>query len=451
MKKTVAILVILISLICCVFAATWTKKDVLDVFGDPTGEFVVESGTFSGTYKNQSTTDGKLTYSISVTKAGKMTISLMESGAARDLTTTSGGAWMVNSNEVYKVQIKYDDGSVYSYNGLISRNSDYKYRDIFIGYINNSVKISIDMRADLIANKALKIVITGSNGSYSLGSVDTSTITDTTFFDRTLYDEGLRLQGQGKHQEALEKFNELKSTDKESYDYYQVVRNMSESKRNLGLIEVGDIGPAGGIIFYDCDADNETGNRDGLKSSECGWRYLEAAPADLRVVNGVPTVDSNAAGYASADDGYAFGYYRVNSDGYNLNVNGSTKYNEKNCTGTAIGSGERNTELLVNAMGSSAYSYGSGSDRTDEYAAKLCSDLVYNGFDDWFLPSREELYLMFESLGKVRLGGFADSNYWSSSEHGVYADSAVYLSFYNGLGNSDTRRYKYRVRAVRAF
>ncbi len=44
---------------------------------------------------------------------------------------------------------------------------------------------------------------------------------------------------------------------------------------------IGKTGPAGGIIFYDCDADNDSGNYDDLISSECGWRYLEAAPLDL--------------------------------------------------------------------------------------------------------------------------------------------------------------------------
>ncbi len=45
--------------------------------------------------------------------------------------------------------------------------------------------------------------------------------------------------------------------------------------------EVGKEGPSGGIVFYDVDADNNSGNADGLKSSVCGWRYLEAAPTNI--------------------------------------------------------------------------------------------------------------------------------------------------------------------------
>ena len=58
---------------------------------------------------------------------------------------------------------------------------------------------------------------------------------------------------------------------------------------------VGRTGPAGGYIFYDCDADNSSGNADGLVSSECGWRFLE-------VDTSVATVGSESY--------FVFGYYR---------------------------------------------------------------------------------------------------------------------------------------------
>ena len=55
-----------------------------------------------------------------------------------------------------------------------------------------------------------------------------------------------------------------------------------------------------------------------------------------------------------------------------------------------------------------------GSNRTEEYAAKLCDDYVYGGYDDWFLPSIEELeameilfraYIIFSSVSTLMLFG----------------------------------------------
>ena len=186
---------------------------------------------------------------------------------------------------------------------------------------------------------------------------------------------------------------------------------------------IGDYGPAGGCIIYDCDADNDSGNADGLISTEVGWKYLEVAPADLRVIDGVPTVDSSLDGYSSAPEGYIFGYYRTSDNGDNFYVNGTTTYDVSNCTGTAVGTGKRNTQLLVYTMWEETYSSKSGSDKTADYAARLCDILSYdyNGetFDDWFLPSRDELDLIYGSKlygsGK-RISSMSES-YWSSSEH----------------------------------
>ncbi len=82
----------------------------------------------------------------------------------------------------------------------------------------------------------------------------------------------------------------------------------------------------------------------------------------------------------------------------NLYVNGTTQFNEDDCAKTAVGTGKRNTELLVKAMDTSAYRIFWSTDTTAVYAAKLCDDLIYNGFDDWFLPSKDELNLLFVNL-----------------------------------------------------
>ena len=214
------------------------------------------------------------------------------------------------------------------------------------------------------------------------------------------------------------------------------------------------IGPAGGYVFYDCDADNDTGNADGLISSECGWRYLEAAPNDLRVVNGVPTVDSSANGYAAAASKYKFGFYRTSSSGSNLYVNGTETYSETDCTVTEIGSGEKNTEKLVNAMGESAYSSSSGSGKTPDYAARLCSVLSHGGYDDWFLPSKDELDLMYDNLHTEGIGSFSDDRYWSSSEDSNHDDAeyAWNQNFSIGLRGIYHRNGDgYSIRPCRAF
>ncbi|MBR1938587.1 MAG: leucine-rich repeat domain-containing protein [Spirochaetales bacterium] len=246
--------------------------------------------------------------------------------------------------------------------------------------------------------------------------------------------------------------------------YDSAVSSSSSSPSSPTTYRVGDIGPAGGYVFYDCDADNDTGNADGLKSSECGWRYLEAAPADLRIVNDKPTVDSSLSGYSSGTDKIYYGCYRTSADGDYLYVNGKFTYDSSNCTGNAIGTGNKNTELLVGTMGDEAYKNDcwddNNSEKISDYAARLCDILEYTKdgvtYTDWFLPSKDELNLMYTNLHEKGLGDFnGDSSnwpyYWSSSEYSYNAD-IVWLQFFDNGIQIDNGRNKYnRVRPVRAF
>lgn len=174
---------------------------------------------------------------------------------------------------------------------------------------------------------------------------------------------------------------------------------------------VGDTGPAGGYIFYD----------KGYYSD--GWRYLEAAKNDIGAM--------------------LFGYYRNSSYGTNYTVG----------TSTAIGRGKANTEKLVNAMGSYAYSSSSGSSKTSNYAAMACYNYSYGGYDDWFLPSRNELDLMYDNLKSKGIGAFSVNNYyWSSSEYSNDgANYALCLSFSDGDYYYSSRYNDWYVRPCRAF
>ena len=85
-------------------------------------------------------------------------------------------------------------------------------------------------------------------------------------------------------------------------------------------------------------------------------------------------------------------------------------------------------------------------------AAQLCDALVYGGYSDWFLPSRDELHLMYTNLHNATggpFGGFAGDLYWSSSEYDAYY--AWYQGFIGGDQYSGYKIGTFRVRAVRAF
>ena len=210
---------------------------------------------------------------------------------------------------------------------------------------------------------------------------------------------------------------------------------------------VGDVGPAGGIIFYDCDADNNDGTTggkgaDGLTSTECNWRYLEISATNLsKEING------------STVTKFIFGYCRDSENGNNANGVDTIE--------SAIGKGSSNTTALVNKMKTEAYSSSSGSAKTSNYAAKLCSDyeVTYNGkeYTDWFLPSENELKAAYTNLKSVPGMTFGRELYWTSTvfsaenEVGLHANA---VNFYNG-GSSQLQRgddgESCKIRPVRAF
>ncbi|KAB2879518.1 DUF1566 domain-containing protein [bacterium] len=103
--------------------------------------------------------------------------------------------------------------------------------------------------------------------------------------------------------------------------------------------------------------------------------------------------------------------------------------------GIAIGTGNTNTNAIVAAQGAGSY------------AAKLCYDLVLDSYNDWYLPSKDELNKLY--VNKAVVGGFGDSNYWSSSEDNVYI--AEYQYFGDGGQYSSFKYESYYVRAIRAF
>ncbi len=106
--------------------------------------------------------------------------------------------------------------------------------------------------------------------------------------------------------------------------------------------------------------------------------------------------------------------------------------------GTALGTGAQNTIDILNGC------------TTIGIAARLCDELMLNDKVDWFLPSRDELNLMYTNLHANGHGGFAVAFYWSSTElHS--ANSAWGQDFSDGFQDSDFKGGSRHVRAARAF
>lgn len=110
-----------------------------------------------------------------------------------------------------------------------------------------------------------------------------------------------------------------------------------------------------------------------------------------------------------------------------------------NATGLDIGDGQDNTNSIV-------FYQGAGS-----YAAYLCDQLIIDGYDDWYLPSRAELIELYNKRNQVK-NFTVDGLYWSSTEYNF--SLAVMIGFsesYGAMEYFSNKSSTYRVRAIRKF
>ena len=78
-------------------------------------------------------------------------------------------------------------------------------------------------------------------------------------------------------------------------------------------------------------------------------------------------------------------------------------------------------------------------------AMSACNGLSYGGYDDWYLPNKEELNAMYQK--KSSIGGFSNAPYWSSTE---YSSSIAWVQgFYEGNQVNISKSNTHRVRCVR--
>jgi len=201
-------------------------------------------------------------------------------------------------------------------------------------------------------------------------------------------------------------------------------KTVSATNDNLDCIRaiapvcnVGDIGPGGGIVFYDAG------------KTESWGRYLEIAPKSCEGVR-LP--------------------FRPKSKLKVMVYPGELPKTWLIAKG--LGMGRANTRAIVAAFGATTN------------AAKYADDLVCGGKDDWFLPSKDELDIAFNRLAQNRVagtdtpvGGFNKGYYWTSS---IYNYTTAWTQYFmdgqqfdrvQTLDGNKNPPTPFRVRPVRAF
>lgn len=190
--------------------------------------------------------------------------------------------------------------------------------------------------------------------------------------------------------------------------------------------------------------------------------------ATISVDNGTQSVSANA--FVTINDVNEIGEFKYggvifwidpasnNSEGLVCDINnqGFTSWSCSNtidtgATGTAIGTGAANTTAII-----------SNSCTSSNGAANIIAALNFNGYDDWFLPSKDELTEMYLNRNIIDVtsasqGGSNLSNpaqpisHWSSSQSLSDDGKAWIRLFVNGSEGEADKTVIITSRAVRTF
>lgn len=119
--------------------------------------------------------------------------------------------------------------------------------------------------------------------------------------------------------------------------------------------------------------------------------------------------------------------------------------------GIADGSGMSNTKIIVNqASWFIEKGFFSTSKKPIPTAARLCIESNHNDLNDWYLPTPQELKLMYENLKIHNIGNFQKNFYWSSYESSE--EWASGFDFIKGeIHSFGSKQYEACIRAVRLF
>lgn len=165
----------------------------------------------------------------------------------------------------------------------------------------------------------------------------------------------------------------------------------------------GETGPGLGKVFYRSDS-GFTQYTSATDTTGTRCYYLEAS------------IGNRSSGtWGAFTPGQSFTYYSID-------------------TGTSVGTGRRNTLRII-------------ADGHSPAAPKACADYGGGNLRDWFLPSRDELAILYSQ--KSLFTDWVPANYWSSSQYSV--SDAYYQNFSSGDQGNSPKQTSFVPRAIRAF
>lgn len=198
--------------------------------------------------------------------------------------------------------------------------------------------------------------------------------------------------------------------------------------------QVGDIGPGGGLVFYDAGSPQSWG------------RWLEVAPAACQTSGKVWRIAA-AAETGTRQLPLLYPVWRTAA--------------RQRVQSKALGMGARNTDLIVRQHA------GLPDAAVQSMAAGYAAALVCSGLNDWFLPSKDELDSLYNLLAANDHGldganpfGFLRGFYWTSSEYNnetawtqLWIDGQQFdrEKWLNGDPRRDGGFNPFHVRPIRAF
>ncbi|WP_116786938.1 hypothetical protein [Flavobacterium psychrotrophum] len=170
---------------------------------------------------------------------------------------------------------------------------------------------------------------------------------------------------------------------------------------------IGQQGPAGGTVFYDKGTYSE------------GWRYMEVATTDIDTLAqwgcdavSIPGTQNAAIGRGLTNSGLIKAFFNTLPDYYT---------NPASCSTTADGTVAAAASLWVN-----------------------------NSYQQWFLPSKDELLLVYQNLTANNQGNMAAAPYWTATE--ADAATATVIDFATGQpADIPKAQANVKIRAVRYF